>query len=43
MLHYALHTLQEDVIRSLLDSCLASEEEVADAKTGKLRDELFGA
>jgi len=34
--------LKEDAIRSMLDSCLATEAEMAAAKEGKLRDELFG-
>ncbi|KAF5830577.1 hypothetical protein DUNSADRAFT_14343 [Dunaliella salina] len=34
--------LKEHAIRSMLDTCLATEEEVAAAKEGKLRDELFG-
>ncbi len=35
-------TRQEAEIKALLDACLATDEEVAAAKEGNLRDELFG-
>jgi len=41
IVHTHTHT-QTGAIRSLLDTCLATDEEIAAAHEGKLRDELFG-